>query len=119
MQTRLLKHTELSVSRACLGTMTFGAQCDEAMAGRMVDFSLDQGVNFIDTANVYNCGAAEEITGRVLRGRRSRVTLASKAGLKVGEADDQKGLSRRAILRAIDESLGRLRTDYLDIYYLH
>jgi aryl-alcohol dehydrogenase-like predicted oxidoreductase len=99
--------------------MTFGAQCDETMARRMVDFSLDQGVNFIDTANVYNCGAAEEITGGVLQGRRSRVTLVSKAGLKVGEADDQSGLSRRAIFRAIDESLERLRTDYLDIYYLH
>src|SRR5438128_458672 len=115
----MLQHTNLEVSRACLGTMTFGAQCDEATARRMVDFALDQGVNFVDTANVYNNGASEEITGRILEGRRSRVVLASKVGLKMGEADDQAGLSRHAIFRAIDESLQRLRTDYLDIYYLH
>jgi aryl-alcohol dehydrogenase-like predicted oxidoreductase len=85
----------------------------------MVDLCLDQGVNFIDTANAYTGGAAEEITGRVLQGRRARVVLASKVGIAVGDADDQKGLSRRAIFRAIEESLRRLRTDYLDIYYLH
>ena len=119
MRPQLLKHTDLAVSRACLGTMTFGAQCDEAMARRMVDYALDQGVNFVDTANVYNSGAAEEIAGRVLQGRRNRIVLASKVGLKMGEADDQMGLSRRAIFRAIDASLARLRTDYLDIYYLH
>jgi aryl-alcohol dehydrogenase-like predicted oxidoreductase len=119
MQRQLLKHSDLEVSRACLGTMTFGAQCDEATARRMVDFSLDQGVNFVDTANIYNAGAAEEIAGRVLQGRRNRVVLASKVGIKMGEVDDQAGLSRRAIFRAIDESLARLRTDYLDIYYLH
>src|SRR5260370_15029485 len=112
-------HADLARPRACLGTMTFGAQCDEATARRMVDFALDQGVNFVDTANIYNSGAAEEITGRVLQGRRNSVILASKVGLKMGEADDQMGLSPLAIFRAIDESLVRLRTDYLDIYYLH
>jgi aryl-alcohol dehydrogenase-like predicted oxidoreductase len=85
----------------------------------MVDYSLDHGVNYLDTANVYNCGAAEQITGRILQGRRNRVILASKVGLKMGDAEDQVGLSRRAIFRAIDETLQRLQTDYLDIYYLH
>ncbi len=99
--------------------MTFGGQCGEAMARCMIDFALDSGVNFIDTANVYNCGAAEEITGRILQGRRSQVVLASKVALKMGDAEDQSGLSRRAIFRAVEESLLRLRTDYLDIYYLH
>jgi aryl-alcohol dehydrogenase-like predicted oxidoreductase len=119
MDTRSLHHTNLNVSRICLGTMTFGAQCDEAEARRMVDLCLDRGINFIDTANVYNGGAAEAITGRILHGRRSRVVLATKVGLKMGEGADQSGLSRRAILRAVEESLARLRTDYLDIYYLH
>jgi aryl-alcohol dehydrogenase-like predicted oxidoreductase len=119
METRTIPHTNLTVSRVSLGTMTFGGQCDEDTARAMVDLCLDQGVNFIDTANAYTGGAAEEITGRVLQGRRARVVLASKVGIAVGDADDQKGLSRRAILRAIDESLRRLRTDYLDIYYLH
>jgi aryl-alcohol dehydrogenase-like predicted oxidoreductase len=119
MQTRQLKHTDLTVSRACLGTMTFGAQCDETEAGRMLDFCLDQGINFVDTANVYNAGAAEEITGRLLKGRRDRVVLASKVGLKMGEAFDQKGLSRAAIFRGLDDTLKRLGTDYLDLYYLH
>jgi 1-deoxyxylulose-5-phosphate synthase len=119
MQTRQLRNTNLTVSRVCLGTMTFGAQCGEAEAGRLLDYALEEGVNFVDTANAYNGGMSEEITGRLLEKRRSRVVLASKVGIKAGDADDQKGLSRRAIFRAIDESLRGLRTDYLDIYYLH
>jgi 1-deoxyxylulose-5-phosphate synthase len=119
METRTIPYTGLAVSRVCLGTMTFGGQCDEAAARQIMDLSLDRGVNFVDTANVYTAGAAEEITGRILRGRRDRVVLASKVGIAAGDADDQKGLSRNAIFRAIDESLRRLQTDYLDIYYLH
>jgi aryl-alcohol dehydrogenase-like predicted oxidoreductase len=119
MQTRLLSHTDLQVSRICLGTMTFGAQCGEADARRMVDTCLDRGVNFVDTANIYNQGAAEEMLGRVLGTRRPGVVLASKVAMKMGDAEDQHGLSRAAIFRALDESLRRLRTDYLDIYYLH
>ncbi len=119
MQTRTIPHTDLTVSRACMGAMTFGAQADEAAAGRMIDLCLDRGVNFIDTANVYNSGASEEILGRILGDRRGRIVLASKLGNPTGPGDDQRGHSRRAILRAIDESLRRLRTDFLDIYYLH
>jgi 1-deoxyxylulose-5-phosphate synthase len=119
METRTIPHTGLTVSRVCLGTMTFGGQCDEDTARGILDLCLDRGVNFVDTANVYTGGAAEEITGRILHGRRDRVVLASKVGIAAGDADDQKGLSRNAIFRAIDESLRRLRTDYLDIYYLH
>lgn len=119
METRAIPHTELTVSRVCLGTMTFGGQCDEATAREMVAACLEHGINFVDTANVYCGGASEEITGRVLQGRRDRFVLASKVGISVGEAPHQQGLSRAAILRGIDESLRRLRTDYLDIYYLH
>ena len=119
METRTLKHTELTVSRACFGTMTFGSQADEAASIRMIDLCIDQGVNFIDTANVYNKGLAETITGKALKGRRNKVILASKVRGKMGEGPDESGLSKRAMMRAIEESLKRLQTDYLDLYYLH
>ena len=119
METRTLKHTDLTVSRACFGTMTFGSQADEAASIRMIDLCIDSGVNFIDTANVYNKGLSETITGKALKGRRDKVILASKVRGKMGEGPDESGLSKRAMLRAIDESLTRLQTDYLDLYYLH
>jgi aryl-alcohol dehydrogenase-like predicted oxidoreductase len=119
MEIRTLPRTGLRVSRACLGTMTFGAQTDEPTAIRMVDACLDAGINFFDTANVYTGGNSETIVGRALKGRRDRVVLASKVAAKVGPAADQSGLSRAAITRGIEESLQRLQTDYLDLYYLH
>jgi 1-deoxyxylulose-5-phosphate synthase len=119
MQTTTLKHTDLTVSRVCFGTMTFGGQADAAESARMIDTCLDSGVNFIDTANVYTDGASERILGGILKGRRDRVILASKVRGKTGDAPDQVGLSRPAMLRAIDESLQRLQTDHLDLYYLH
>jgi aryl-alcohol dehydrogenase-like predicted oxidoreductase len=114
-----LKHTDLNVSRICLGTMTFGSQTDEASATRMIDVCSESGINFLDTANVYNKGASEEMLGRVMGSRRRNFILASKVRNKMGDAPDLAGLSRPAILRAIDDSLRRLRTDYLDLYYLH
>jgi aryl-alcohol dehydrogenase-like predicted oxidoreductase len=99
--------------------MTFGSQVDEAAASRIVDRCLDLGVNFFDTANVYNGGASEVIVGKTLTGRRQKIVLASKVRGKMGEGPDQSGLSRAAIERAIDDSLRRLQTDYLDLYYLH
>jgi len=118
MEYRNLKGTDLNVSRACFGTMTFGGQTDERLAQQMVDRSLDAGINFFDTANVYTQGQSEILLGRALRGKRSKVILASKAGMKVGE-QAEKRLSREALRRALDESLQRLQTDHLDIYYLH
>ena len=111
MQFRTLPHTELTVSRACYGTMTFGKQSDQAASARLVDACLDGGINFFDTANMYSTGVAEEMLGKALKGRRGRVVLASKVRFKMGDAPDQEGLSRAAILRAIDESLARLQTD--------
>jgi len=119
METRTLRHTGLAVSRACFGTMTFASQTDQAEARRMVDLCLDHGVNFFDTANMYNAGAAETTLGAILRGRRGNVVLASKVRFKMGEAPDEQGLSRGAIRKAIDLTLARLQTDYLDLYYLH
>jgi aryl-alcohol dehydrogenase-like predicted oxidoreductase len=119
MNYRNLKGTKLNVSRACFGTMTFGSQVDETLAATIVNYCLEQGINFFDTANMYQTGVSEQFLGRALRDKREKIVLASKVRAKMGEAADQKGLSRAAILRAVDESLERLQTDYLDIYYLH
>lgn len=116
---RTLADTDLKVSRACFGTMTFGSQVDERHAAEMVDYCLEQGINFFDTANVYQQGVSEEYLGKALRGRREQVVLASKVRGKMGEAPDESGLSRAAVLRAVEVSLKRLQTDYLDVYYLH
>src|SRR5678815_551047 len=102
MQTRTLQHTDLVVSRACFGTMTFGSQVDETAALRIVDRCLDRGVNFFDTANVYNHGASETIVGKTLKGRRDKVILASKVRGKMGDGPDESGLSRAAIERGIE-----------------
>ncbi len=119
MENITLHGTHLKVSRICFGTMTFGAQTDETAASKMVDYCLDAGINFFDTANAYNGGKSEEMLGRILRGKRDRAVVASKVRNKMGDDPDMDGLSRPAILRAIDDSLRRLGTDYLDIYYLH
>lgn len=99
--------------------MTFGGQAGEAEAGRILDRCLDAGINFLDTANVYNKGESETILGNALKGRRHQVILASKVGIKTGDGPDESGLSRPAILRAVEDTLRRLQTDYLDLYYLH
>jgi 1-deoxyxylulose-5-phosphate synthase len=119
MEYRTLSKSGLKVSRLSYGTMTFGSQTDEANARRMVDRCLDAGISFFDTANAYNQGQAETLLGKALANRRQKVILASKVRGKMGEGPDESGLSRAAILKAIDASLKRLQTDYLDIYYLH
>lgn len=119
MQTFIIAGTDLEVSRVAFGTMTFGSQVDGESARRMLALCFDRGVNFIDTANVYNKGASESMLGDLLAGRRQQVVLASKVFGRMGDAPDESGLSRNAILRAVTDSLSRLRTDYLDLYYLH
>jgi len=119
MEARKLGHTKLTVSRICFGTMTFGSQMEEAEAHRTLDYCVDHGINFIDTANVYNRGESEKITGKWLARNRNKVILATKVRGKMGEAPDEQGLSKRAITMAIDASLQRLQTDHVDLYYLH
>jgi len=119
MDTITLKHTGLNVSRICFGAMTFGGQTDEATAARMIGICQDAGINFLDTANAYNGGKSEEMLGRLLGANRKNFVVASKVRNKMGEGADMNGLSRAAIFRAIDDSLRRMKTDYLDIYYLH
>jgi aryl-alcohol dehydrogenase-like predicted oxidoreductase len=119
MEQRQLKGTDLGVSRLCFGTMTFGKPVDEATARKMVDRCMEAGIQFFDTANAYQQGVSESYLGSALKGRRDKVIVASKVWAAMGPAPDQSGLSRAAIRRAIEESLRRLQTDYLDIYYLH
>jgi aryl-alcohol dehydrogenase-like predicted oxidoreductase len=119
ISTRKLLHTDLEVSRFCFGTMTLGKPLDQAGTDQVIDRCIEAGINFFDTANMYNAGVAETLLGAALKSRRDKVVIASKVRWKMGDASDQIGLSRQAILRAIDESLQRLQTDYLDVYYFH
>ena len=102
-----------------MGTMTFGSQTGVDAAAAMVEMCLERGIDFFDTANVYNQGRSEEILGEVLGDRRPEVVLASKVCNPMGDPVEYAGLARDAIRRGIDGSLRRLGTDYLDIYYLH
>lgn len=119
MDYTILHGTDLRVSRLCFGTMTFGDQTDESGAACLVHRCLDAGINFFDTANMYNRGVAEEFLGRAIGRRRKEIVLASKVRAKMGDAPDDVGLSPVAIRKAIEATLRRLATDYLDLYYLH
>jgi len=114
-----LKHTNLKISRLCFGTMTFGKPADQQTCTRMVDQCIAAGISFFDTANMYQVGVAETMLGESLKGRRDKQILATKVRFKMGEGADESGLSKQAISRAIEDSLKRLQTDYVDIYYLH
>jgi aryl-alcohol dehydrogenase-like predicted oxidoreductase len=126
MQYRKFGRTGLTVSRLCLGTMTFGLQTEEDVSHRILDTAAEAGVNFIDTANVYPLGGGEsiagrteEIVGRWLKGKRERFILATKAVGQMGPSPWDQGASRKHLLDAIDASLRRLGTDYVDLYQLH
>lgn len=114
-----LGHSGVKVSRACLGTMTFGHRTDEAEAVRIVDAFLDAGHNFVDTADVYNAGVSEEIVGRAIKAKRDAVVLATKGYNHMGDGPNDRGSSRAHLTRALDDSLRRLGTDYVDLYQLH
>jgi 1-deoxyxylulose-5-phosphate synthase len=121
-----LGRTGLQVSRLCLGTMTFGLQCDEETSTAILDRAADGGIDFLDTSDAYPLGGdlttqgrTEEILGRWLRGRRDRFIVATKCFARTGPAPFDGGNSRKHILSAIDASLRRLQTDYIDLYQLH
>ena len=121
-----LGRTGLAVSRLALGTMTFGLQTEEAVAHRILGKAASAGVNFLDTADVYplgggltTAGRTEEIVGRWLEGQRGAYVLATKAVGRMGPNPWDQGASRKHLLDAIDGSLRRLRTDYVDLYQLH
>lgn len=119
MEYRTPRGTDLSVSRMVLGTMTFGGQVDQATAAAMVARCRDAGVTLFDTANAYTGGASEQLLGAAVAPFRDEVLIASKVFNPVGEGPDDRGLSRRAVEKALEATLRRLGTDYLDLYYLH
>src|SRR5436190_3156838 len=126
MKLRRLGKTGLKVTEICLGTMTFGHQCDERTSFAIMNKAAEQGVRFIDTADAYpvpptpeTAGRTEVILGKWLHGQRDRFVLATKCRIKVGEGPNDEGLSRVHIMRAVEASLKRLRTDYIDLYQAH
>lgn len=119
MQYRQLGRSGLKVSPICLGTMMFGGPTDEATSSRIVAKAREAGINFIDSADAYNGGKSEEVVGRAISNRRSNWVLATKLANPIGDDPNHGGLSRRWVLQAADESLKRLGTDYIDVYYLH
>ncbi len=122
MDYRRLGRSGLRVSPLCLGTMMFGDQTDAGEAARMVASARDAGINFVDTADVYANGQSERMVGQLIRSDRERWVLATKVGnaMRSGRGDPNAGgLGRAWMVRALDDSLQRLGTDYVDIYYLH
>ena len=128
MDYRLFGNTGMRVPVLSLGTGTFGGTneffkrwgtTDVKEASRLIDLSLDHGLNFFDTANVYSRGASEEILGKALQGRRDKVLIASKVNYMMGDGPNDRGSSRFHILREIEASLKRLGTDYIDVYFIH
>ena len=119
MQYRHLGHSALKVSALCLGTMMFADQTDEQVAASIVADARAQGVNFIDTADVYSKGASESMVGRLLQGQRDDWVLATKLGNVMGDKPNEGYYSRAWMLREVETSLQRLQTDRIDILYLH
>ena len=119
MEYTLIKGSGLKVSRFCLGTMTFGDQADEQESIRIVHHALDQGVNFFDTADCYTRGQSEIFLGKALEGKREDAVIATKVTNARGFKPNQSGQGRKHIISGVEESLRALKTDYIDLLYLH
>src|ERR1043165_8206142 len=128
MQYTKLGRSDLKVSRICLGTMTYGSSrwrpwvLDDEASRPLIKRALEVGINFFDTADMYSLGASEEVLGRALKGfgpGREKLVIATKVFYPMGDGPDDRGLSRKHIMAAIDASLRRLGTDYVDLYQIH
>jgi len=119
MKYKFLGKTGIQVSALCMGTMTFGKEADEAASAAMYKKCREYGINFFDTADLYAEGESEKILGKLIQGERENLILASKVYFQMGKEINQHGLSRLHIKHSIEGTLKRLKTDYLDIYYLH
>src|SRR5579883_7697 len=119
MRYRLLGRSGLKVSELCLGTMMFGGQTDAPTSERLIGKAFDAGINMLDTADQYNAGRSEEICGKAIKDKRQQWILATKVANIMGPSLNERGLSRRWMYQALEASLKRLGTDYVDIYYLH
>ena len=119
MEYNNIKGTGLKVSKFCLGTMMFGGQTDEEESIRIIDYAFENGVNFFDTADTYTGGRSEEIVGKALESKRDNAVIATKVCNPKGPLPNQNGLGRKHIIQNVEESLRKLRTDYIDLLYLH
>lgn len=121
MRYRNLGGTGIEVSVQCLGAMMFGAagNADHDDSVRIIHAALDQGINFVDTADMYSTGESEQIVGKALAGRRDDVVLATKVHFPLNEGPNRGGNSRRYIIKAVEDSLRRLQTDWIDLYQVH
>ena len=121
MKFRLLGRTGVKVSPLCLGAMNFPEPSGEKESIGIINRALDGGINFIDTANVYQTGESEKIVGRALKknGRRNEIVLATKVYGTMGEGPNESGVSRYHIIQSCEDSLRRLKTDHIDLYQLH
>ncbi len=119
MKYRNLGQTGVKVSELCFGVMSFGGDADEAMSAAMYGQCRDAGINFFDCANVYGRGRSEEILGELMAGERDELVITSKVGSPMRDAVNGQGLTRRHILREVEDSLSRLQTDRIDLYFVH
>jgi aryl-alcohol dehydrogenase-like predicted oxidoreductase len=119
MQFRILGRTGVKVSSLCFGTMSFGSEADEAMSAAMFKRCLDAGINFFDCANTYGRGRAEEILGKVMMGVRDELVITTKVCSAMGPNVNDRGLSRRHIMQQVEASLRRLKTDRVDLLFVH
>lgn len=119
MEYRKLGNSGLKVSEISLGGNNFGWYADEGTSNAVINHALDSGINYIDTADAYDKGRSEEFIGKALKGRRSQVIIATKFFLPMGEGPNDRGGSRYYIIRAVEASLRRLQTDYIDLYQMH
>lgn len=119
MKYSYLGNTGIQVSSLCFGTMSFAGDADEKTSLQMYELCRERGVNFFDCANVYQKGRAEEVLGRCIKGQRDEIVLTSKAYGSMSDDINNRGASRKSLRRALEESLRRLNTDYLDIYFMH
>ncbi|CAN7702563.1 aldo/keto reductase [Phyllobacterium sp. LjRoot231] len=127
MEYRTLGRSGLKISALSMGTFSFGGEGDFAMvanqsvkdARRLVDACIDGGINVFDTSNMYSLGRSEEILGEVLEGKRDQVLISSKARMRIGDGPNDEGVSRYHLIRECERSLKRLRTDHIDIYFMH
>lgn len=119
MEYRTLPTSNVTMSRLTLGTMMFGKQTSEEESFKIMDYAFDKGITSFDTADLYNVGESEKIVGKWMKGKRDKIILTTKVRGPMGDDPNDQGLSRRHIMSAIDASLKRLDTDYIDFYYMH
>lgn len=119
MEYRRLGNSGLKVSEISLGGNVFGKWADESMSIAVINHALEMGINYIDTADMYGQGRSEELIGKTVKSKRSQFIIATKFGFPMGDGPNESGASRYYIMKAVDASLRRLQTDYIDLYQIH